>query len=136
MFKYVRTMNSDCAPETTMITVTDDMKFYIGEICNVNEVGHLTSSITASMPKYLVVESKKMGDGKKELRCVRILEGMLFEADLTDDYFEILENGNTFCLGSDANSHKLFVSNQMGNDVEIISKLSHPQKPKVLVTFI
>ncbi len=137
MFKYIRTMNSsENAPEITMLRTTNDQTFYEGEICTINEVGYLTTSLFSGTPKYLVKESKKIGDGKSELRCIRILEGMLFEADLASETFEILEKGKTFNLSTDANGHNLFVGSTMGNDVEIISKLNYPYEQKVVVTFI
>lgn len=136
MFKYIRTMNScQSVPEIVKIQVPINLEFCEGEICSVNEAGQLTYSIASSYVKYLVLENKKENESKAELRCMRILPGMLFEADLSEDGFEYLAIGNTFEL-STKNSHNLFVGPLTGNDVEIISTLNYPKGRKVIVTFI
>ena len=127
--------SSEHAPESIMLPVSDDTNFSVGEICCINEVGYLTQILTPGVPRYLVQEEKVMSDHKAALKCMRIFEGMIFEGDLTDDYFERLVNGQTLELGSDVNSHKLFVSNVYGKDLEVISTMNFPYERKIAVTF-
>ena len=137
MFKYLRTMNSsDNAPEIIKMRADDYSSYYEGEVCTVNEVGYLSASLSKSSPKYLVVEDKKAGDRNKEINCIKILNGMLFEADLEPASFESMANGRLFPVITDANSHHLFVGSSYGDDVEIISTLNYPYGNKVIVTFI
>ena len=84
MFVYLRNLNSSTPPETCKRPISDDTTAVRGEIMQLSG-GVLKSCLPTGDPKYLLLESKEAGDGKREICCIRLLHGMVISADLEED---------------------------------------------------
>ncbi len=135
MFKYLRTMNNGSAsPEILEIKTSNANTFREGSICTTSEYGFLENTLTEGAPKYLVLENKTASDGKVKIRCMKILPGMLFEADggSNPDNFNIGMRG---CISQDSlKQNALFC--ESGTDLEIIAYPVCDNVDKLIVTVL
>lgn len=89
MFKYLRTIGAHCgAPETENMPVDPEASIDKGSMCEMVG-GLLTNAYTVGKSKFIPVENKRTGDGKKFLKCIRILPGMLIEANFIGDFSSV-----------------------------------------------
>ena len=85
MFKYVKTLNAASGGiETEFFPVSDKDTIAQGSVCQLSS-GYLKSVITDGASKFVTLDEKVAGDGKKKLPCMRVLPGMIFETLYTGD---------------------------------------------------
>lgn len=89
MIYYLRKLNSHTAvAETFNISVKNDVHIGCGTICSVSD-GYLSTQRAISKASYLTLEEKNIGDGKKNISCVRLAPEMVLKAlpsDSISDY--------------------------------------------------
>ncbi len=89
MFRYLKTVGAHCAaPETEYMPVEPSSSIIDGSMCEMVD-GFLTNSYTTGKSKFLPLETKTEDDGKKFIKCIRILPGMLIEAHFLGDFSSV-----------------------------------------------
>ena len=134
MFKYLRTMNSCASPEILEIHTNNSNVFHEGSICTTTAYGYLENTLTEGAPKYLVLENKAAGDGKLKIRCMKILPGMLFEADGGSNPDSFIPGFRGCIAKNHLDQNALFCED--GNDLEIIAYPVCDNVDKVIVTVL
>ncbi len=133
MFNYLKTIGAHCgAPEPECMPVAAFDVFAKGSICEMN-AGYLANSYTAGKSKFLVLEDKAAKDGKDALKCVRILPGMLLEADFTGDPSELAAGMLVAPLIGGDGSY-IYCEDSDAGTIEVVDASSYEDTGRITVT--
>ena len=100
MFVYLRNLNSNTPPEICKRPISDDNSAFCGEIMLLSG-GYLTNGLPDGEPKYLLLEEKTAGDGKREISCIRLFPGMVLSSSLEGEEAAIPGTMYEYYLNSD-----------------------------------
>ncbi len=133
MFNYLRTIGAHSgAPEPECMPVAAAAVFCKGCICEMS-AGVLANSFTEGKSKFLVLEEKKANDGKRAVKCIRVLPGMIFEADFTGDPTELAAGMLvTPLLGGDDNY--IYCEDGEGGTIEVVDASEYESTGRITVT--
>ena len=97
MFKYLKTLYSSTHPTETMEFISNYSEenyqgIKRGAIISI-EYEEVSPMLNTQLPLYLALNSKNSGE-QKMIKCIRILPGMIFEADIDPN-----AEANNFYIG-------------------------------------
>lgn len=118
MICYVKTIHSHTVAEIFKKPVVVTATLPIGSICQLKN-GYLVAMYDTSLPKYLIIESKKPTDGKKSLDCIRLIPGMVLKS--THDFGNATIYEGALCsfdIDSELNYDHIVLG---GTDAELLS---------------
>ena len=85
MFKYIKTIGAHSgAPEIEYLPVDSSTRIVKSSLCQIKD-GYLVSEYVVGKSTFIPLEGKEEYDGKKKIKCIRILPGMLIECDFYGD---------------------------------------------------
>ena len=88
MFKYLKNLHDDSIPSEVYTFLApayqdDSPAILVGDIIALT-MGEICETINSGDKMYLALTGKSQGE-TKEVKCIRITSGMVFEADIGDD---------------------------------------------------
>ena len=132
MFKYIKTIGAHCgAPEPEYMPVEASAEILKGSMCEMVD-GFLTNAYTTGKSKFLPLESKEVNDGKKFIKCIRILPGMLIEASFLGD-FSSIKAGTLTTITTDGNEAFNYCEEGSGQ-FEVVDTTDCEKTNKITVT--
>ena len=135
MFKYVKTFNAASGGvEPEYLPVKDTDTFTQGCVCELS-VGYLANTITDGKTKFVTLDEKTPGDGKKKLPCMRVLPGMVFETLYVGDE-SMLYPGNCLNFDTDTKGCHSIIRPETAKYVEIVDCTHYDDQYAVLAVTI
>lgn len=133
MFNYLKTIGAHSgAPEPEFMPVLAATAIVKGSICEM-EAGALTNSFTAGKSKFVALEGKAAKEAKGEIKCIRVLPGMIFDVEFNGDPTELAAGMLVTPLtGSDG--CYIYCEDGEGGTIEVVDASSYDSTGMITVT--